>query len=133
MTDAPLAPRHWKTLGLVLLGLLPPLIGLWWLFGGFDAPRDAGLDPARWRTVHTGTSGTGNPRRDMVQSVQRWLQAEHPDRGKVRAVLGPPDSSGPQADTWDIGCFTQYAFCIDGDALVVTYPGGQASGRTESY
>lgn len=121
-------------LGLLLLGLLlPPLIGLWWLFGGFDAPRDAGLEPSRWQSVHPGTTGLENPRRDMVRSVGRWLQTERPGREKVLALLGPPDSRGPEADTWDIGCFTQYAFCIDGDALVVTYPGGRASSSTESY
>ncbi|WP_407569026.1 hypothetical protein [Deinococcus altitudinis] len=134
LPDAPLTPRAWKTTGRVPLGPLSPfVIGLWWLFGGFDAPTDSGLDPARWRAVKTGTSETGHGRRDMVRSAGRWLQTERTGCEKVRAILGPPDSSGPEADTWDVSRFTQYVFCTDGDTLVATFPGGRASSRTESY
>lgn len=113
-------------LGLFLLAVLVFGGVFWWLFLK-DAPRDRPLDAARWRAVPAEVPFEQNPRRDMVRSVRRWLEREHPTQEEVHATLGPPDGLERDEDSWLIGCGFTSGICMDGEALVVEYRDGRAS------
>lgn len=114
-------------LGVLLLTVL--LFGglYWWLFLK-DAPGNQPLDAARWRATPATVAQQRNPRRNMVRSARRWLARERPARAEVHAALGPPDGLDRGVDSWQIGCGFTSIFCVDGEALVVEYRAGRASG-----
>ncbi len=79
-----------------LLGALPAT-------GCGDAVTHTGdFDRQRW-AAEQGKYDVANQRAGMVAALrERHLRAGMP-RAEVRALLGTPDASGPQRDTWFLG------------------------------
>ncbi|WP_425257821.1 hypothetical protein ACPOLB_20160 [Rubrivivax sp. RP6-9] len=86
-------------LGWTLVALLAALPAT----GCGDAVTDTGeFDRQRWAAGH-GQYDAPNPRAGMVAALrERHLRVGMP-RADVRALLGIPDASAPQRDTWFLG------------------------------
>lgn len=77
----------------------------------------SGFDRASW-TAGAGNHDGENPRAALVEDAREAGVRPGARRADVRALLGDPDSTGPEADIWYLG---RASYSVDYRVLRVDY------------
>lgn len=89
-----------------------------------DSDAVPAFDPAVWRAQAGVVSGNRRP--GMIADLEAGKLRVGMTREEVHALLGPPGSSRPGYDSWELGIG---AFAMDSEAYVVRYgPDGRVTG-----